>query len=105
MTRQAELRKQEIRRETSEWLEELYDAIEDFEFDAASSVCYRAGKFDVTEHVDSVLEGLSARTFVHRPTSRFAYRKWFFKRPGRRVLELPCHDHPTYARKVAQLLL
>jgi hypothetical protein len=105
MTCRAELREQQARREASEWLEEQANAIEDFELEAESSACYRAGKFDVTEHVDSVFKGLSARTFVHRPTSIFAYREWFLKRPGRRVLKLPCHDHPTNAREVAKLLL
>ena len=70
-----------------------------------SSVCYRDGRFNVTEYTDSVTEGFSARLFVYRPNSRFAYRKWFFKRPGKRALELPCHDHPTDARETLKLLL
>jgi hypothetical protein len=101
-SRAEELRVQEVRREASERLAERAVAIEEFER-AATPVCYRAGRFNVTEYVDSVIEGLSAREYWR--TFRFAYREWFLKRPGRSALKLPCHDHPTNAREVAQLLL
>jgi hypothetical protein len=55
--RAEELRVQEVRRGASERLAERAVAIEKFELAAASSVCYRAGRFNVTEYVDSVIEG------------------------------------------------
>ncbi len=102
--RAEELRVQEVRREASERLAERAAAIEEFER-AATPVCYRAGRFNLTEYKDSVIEGLSARVYECRRTFRFAYREWLLKRPGRSVLKLPCHDHPTNAREVARLLL
>jgi hypothetical protein len=87
-------------------------AIERFKKTAGGvSARHSTKHYDVTEYPDSKIEGLALRVMVYKHPRKGKKAepelRWFFKRPGRRALEINCRWEETSreAREQVRLLL
>lgn len=105
-----ELQRERFKRRQEKYRTKLATEVEKFKKIAAPPISYSEQYYDIAEYADPRTPGLTLRVMALKPNpGRKEERpeiRWFFKRPGKRTLELSCFKRtPDEVRKEVAWLL